>query len=63
MILQKANRRNSIAARKPGLKGLWCPCCDRDVVGDYGKCGVCGYLRKITKKIPKLDKLEELLEN
>jgi len=26
----------------------WCPKCDRDIIGDYGKCSVCGY-RKFTK--------------
>jgi len=62
MILTKSNRRNGMAARKDGLKSMWCGRCDRDVVGDYGKCGACGYSRKKEKKkIPRLEKLEELL--
>lgn len=60
-MLLKTNRRNSMAARKPGLKGMWCPKCDADVVGDFGKCRNCGYSNKGKKKIPKLEKLEELL--
>ena len=35
--------RNRLRARQASKRGLfWCDICDRDIVGDYGKCPNCG---------------------